>query len=154
MNRMPPNASFRSCPSCGAVLNSGAITCNSCGGLVVVENIVGRLKTEVRYQSGQINERLKNRTILLWALAMCPIVVLPPILALFLSFRLPKKTDVQVAADAPSPDVLILFVAVSNIILSVLFWRWVGDTAISMGLSIGLFLKSLGIGHPSGLRSI
>lgn len=154
MNRMLPNASFRSCPSCGAVLNSGAITCNSCGGLVVVESILGRLKTEFRYQSGQINERLKNRTILLWTLALCPIVILPPTLALFLSFRSTKKADDQATADTHFPDVLILIVAVCNIILSILFWRWIGDTAVSMGLSIGLFLKSIGINHPSGLRSI
>jgi hypothetical protein len=151
---MLPNASFRSCPSCGAVLNGGAITCNSCGGLVVVESILGRLKTEVRYQSGQANERLKNRGILLWVLALCPIVILPPVLAIFLSFRSPKTADGQPAAEARSPDVLILIVAVCNIILSVMFWRWIGDAAMSMGLSIGLFLKSIGVSHPSGLRSI
>jgi hypothetical protein len=151
---MLPNASVRSCPSCGAVLNSGAITCNSCGGLVVVESILGRLKSEIRYQSGQANERLKNRGILLWVLALCPIVILPPVLAIFLSFRSPKTTDGQPAVEARSPDVLILIVAVSNIILSVMFWRWIGDAAMSMGLSIGLFLKSIGVSHPSGLRSI
>jgi hypothetical protein len=154
MNQMSPNASVRSCPSCGAALNSGAITCNSCGGLVVVESILGRLKTEMRYQSGQVNERLKNRAILLWALALCPIVILPPVLAIFLSFHSPKTTDVQAAAEKRSPDVLVLIVAVCNIILSIMFWRWIGDTAVSMGLSIGLFLKSIGVSHPSGLRSI
>lgn len=154
MNRMLPNASFRSCPSCGAALNNGAITCSSCGGLVVVESILGKLKTEVRYQSGQINGHLKNRTTLLWVLALCPIVILPPVLALFLSFRSPKEADGQAEVRVQSPDVLIMIVAICNIILSVLFWRWIGDTAISMGLSIGLFLKSIGITHPSGLRSI
>jgi divalent metal cation (Fe/Co/Zn/Cd) transporter len=151
---MLPNASFRSCPSCGAALNNGAVTCNSCGGLVVVESILGRLRAEVRHHSGLINERLKNRTILLWTLALCPIVILPPVLALFLNFRPHKGTEGQAAADAHSPDVLISIVAVCNIILSVLFWRWIGDSAISLGLSIGLLLKSIGINHPSGLRSI
>jgi ABC-type sugar transport system permease subunit len=120
---------------------------------VVVEGILGRLKTEVRYQSGQLNERLKNRTILLWTLALCPIVILPPVLALFLSFCSPKRADGQ-ATNSYAPDVLILIVAVCNIIVSVLFWRWIGDAAVSMGLSIGLFLKSIGISHPSGLRPI
>jgi len=48
----------------------------------------------------------------------------------------------------------VLIVAICNIVLSVVFWRWIGDSALSMGLSIGLFLKSIGITHPSGLRSI
>jgi hypothetical protein len=155
MNRMLPNASFRSCPSCGAALNNGAITCSSCGGLVMVESVLGRLKTEVRYRSAQLNDHLKHGTTLLWVLALCPIVILPPVLALFLSFRASKNADGQAPTGAHPPDVLILMVATCNIILSVLFWRWIGDTAVSMGLSIGLFLKSIGISHPpSGLRSI
>lgn len=154
MNPMPPGASVRVCPSCGSALNRGAISCNSCGGLVVVESILGRFKTEMRYQSGQVNERLKNRAVLLWTLALCPIVILPPVLAIFLSFRSPKTTDVQAAAEIRSPDPLVLIVAICNIILSVMFWRWIGDTAVSMGLSIGLFLKSIGVSQPSGLRSI
>jgi hypothetical protein len=120
----------------------------------MVESILGRLKTEVRYRSGQINERLGDRKVLLWALALCPIIVLPPVLALFQSFRAPKKADGQETAGPHSPDVLILIVAVCNIVLSVMFWRWIGDTAVSMGLSIGLFLKSIGISHPRGLNSI
>ena len=143
----------RLCPSCGAALNSGAITCNSCGGLVAVESILGRLKTEMRYRSGQAGEQLRSRQTLLWTLALCPIVILPPVLAIFLSFRAPETTDVA-AAGSRSPDPLVLIVAICNIVLSVVFWRWIGDSALSMGLSIGLFLKSIGITHPSGLRSI
>jgi ABC-type sugar transport system permease subunit len=147
---MLPEVSFRSCPNCGAALNSGAMTCSSCGGLVLVESILGRLKTEVRFQSGEVSERLKNRSVLLWVLALCPIVILPPVLALFLSFHSPKGPDGQAAAGRQGPDVLIMIVAVCNIIVSVMFWRWIGDSAVSMGLSIGLFLKSIGVSHPRG----
>ena len=150
MNGISPNISFRSCPSCGAALNSGAVTCNSCGGLVMVESILGRLKAEARYRSGQISERLRIRTNLLWTLALC---ILPPLLALFLNFRSQNSNDPS-TVGVQSPDVLISIVAVCNIALSILFWRWIADSAVSMGLSIGLFLKSIGITHPSGLRSI
>jgi len=148
MNPAPLRAAVRPCPSCGAALNAGAITCSSCGGLVVVESILGRLKGELRYQIVQINDRLRKRELLLWVLALCPLVILPPVLAVLLSFRRPKRTDDLVSPEPASPDVLIVIVAVCNIILSVLVWRWIGDTAVSMGLSIGMFLKSIGIGHP------
>jgi len=89
---------------------------------------------------------------MLWTLALCPIVVLPPLLALFLNFRRQTPNDPS-GVNLHSPDLLISIAAVCNIVLSILFWRWVGDTAVSMGLSIGLLLKSIGINHPpSGVR--
>ena len=154
MNPVSPKISFRSCPSCGAALNSGAMTCHSCGGLVMVEGIFRRLKTEIRYQVNRISESLKDRQTLLWTLALCPIVILPPILALFMSFRSPNAAEEAAHGAARSPDVLIMMVAVCNIILSIMFWRWIGDTVVSMGLSIGLILKSIGVSHPGSLRSI
>jgi hypothetical protein len=153
MNRVSPKISFRSCPSCGAALNDGAMTCRSCGGLVIVESIFGQLKAEIKYQIGQINKHLKDRTTLLWCFALCPIVILPPVLAIFLSFRAGSATD-KATRDTSTPKALILIVAVCNIILSVMFWHWMGDTIISMGLSVGLFLKSFGVNHPVGARSV
>jgi hypothetical protein len=152
MNRVSPKISIRSCPSCGAALNDGAMTCRSCGGLVVVESIFGQLKAEIKYQIGQINKHLKDRTTLLWCLAFCPIVILPPVLAIFLSFRARSAADHEATQGSSAPDALILIVAVCNIILSVMFWHWMGDTIISMGLSVGIFLKSLGVNHPVGTR--
>ena len=150
MNRGSPKISFRSCPSCGAALNNGAMACRSCGGLIVVESLFGQLKTELRYQIGQTNKHLKDRTTLLWCLALCPIVILPPVLAVFLSFRAQAVSENQTARGSSAPDALILIVAACNIVLSVMFWHWMGDTIISMGLSAGLFLKSFGVRHPTG----
>jgi hypothetical protein len=150
MNRPTSKITFRSCPSCGAALNGGAMTCRSCGGLIVVESFFGQLTAELKYQVGKISQHLKDRKALLWSLALCPIVILPPVLAIFLSFR---RTDNQVTGGSRGPDGLILVAAVCNIVLSVMFWHWVGDTLISMGLAIGLFLKSFGVNHPpSGTR--
>jgi hypothetical protein len=154
MNRILPKISFRSCPSCGAALNNGAITCRSCGGLVVVESIFGQLKAEINYQVGRINKHLRDRTVLLWCLALCPIVILPPVLAIFLSFRGRNAAEDKATRNPPAPDVLILIVALCNIILSIMFWHWIGDTIISMGLSVGIFLKSFGVNRPGGMRSI
>ena len=153
MSRLSTPANVRPCPSCGAALNGGAITCNSCGGVVVIDSVVGRLKSELKYQVGLTSERLKNRQTLLWVLALCPLVILPPVLAVFLSFQRPKMASDQSPPEARSPDVLIIIVSVCNIILSIMFWRWIGDTALSMGLSIGLFLKSIGISHPGSFNT-
>jgi hypothetical protein len=154
MNRMLPNASFRSCPSCGAALNSGAMSCNSCGGLVVVENIIGRLKSEIRYQSSQMSARLRKRSVLLWTLAVCPLVILPPVLAIMLSFRKQSVAGEHRDADGDAPDALILVAAICNIILSVLLWRWISDAVWSTAFSFGSFLKSNGSTHPNGMGSI
>lgn len=146
MTKPSPRPAFRSCPSCGGALNRGAMTCSSCGGLVVVESLFGRLRAETRYQASAMGDRLKDRQVLLWTLALCPIVILPPVLAIFLSFRRPSGD--QPLAPGQGLDLLVIVASVCNIILSVMFWRWIGDAAISMGLSIGLFLKSFGITHP------
>lgn len=152
MNRLPPGTSFRACPSCGSGLSSGAITCRSCGGVVAVESLVGRLKVEIKHQISRLGKNLKDRAVLLWVLAAFPILILPPLLALFMSFRPPKTDDKAVSHN---PDVLVLIVAVCNIVLSVMFWRWLGELSMSMGLSMGLILKSIGINHPgAALRSI
>lgn len=155
MNKIPPRASFRACPSCGSALSAGAITCRSCGGVVAVESLVSRLKTEIKFQVGRLSENLKDRTVLLWVLAATPILILPPLLALFMSFRSLKAVDGQPRATSHNLDVAVLIIAVCNIILSVMFWRWLGEVSMSMGLSIGLILKSIGINHPgTPLRSI
>lgn len=150
MTPSPPRSTFRSCPSCGGALNRGAITCSSCGGLVIVESLFGRLRAELRYQAATLGDRLKDRQFLLWTLALCPIVILPPVLAIFLSLR-PRPVSDQPQAPNQPTDMLVIVASICNIILSVVFWRWVGDAAISMGLSIGLFLKSFGITHPGVL---
>ena len=146
--RNSPKITLRTCPSCGAALDSAAMTCHSCGGLIVVESIFSQLKLEIKYQIGNISQHLRDRKTFLWSLALCPIVILPPVLAIFLSFR--TVTVDQTPSNSRGPDTSIVIAAVCNIVLSVMFWHWIGDTIISMGLAIGLFLKSLGINHPPG----
>src|SRR5712664_3746478 len=87
MNKTLHSASFRNCPSCGSGLNSGALTCGYCGGVVVVENVLGRLKTEIKYQINNASRYLRDGNILIWTLALFPILILPPVLALLMNLR-------------------------------------------------------------------
>lgn len=151
MTPVSPHASVRTCPSCGAALNSGTMSCSSCGGLVAVESFFGHFKTELRYQLGYIGQRLREPNVFLWGLALCPIVLLPPILAIFLSLKARRNHGALVTHR---PDPLVIPVAVCNIVLSVMLWHWIGDTIVSMGLATGLFLKSLGVHHPTGAGRI
>ena len=151
---LQPDNPFRSCPSCGSPLSRGAITCSYCGGVIAVESILGRLKAEARNQIERVSQHLRSRDILIWVLALCPILILPPVLAVLMSFRALRAPAVEGPATARF-DVLVLIAAVCNIVLSIMFWRWLSEISMSSGLSIGWFLKQLGIATPkSPLQSI
>lgn len=143
---LQPGNSVRSCPSCGSPLSRGSISCSYCGGVVVVENVLGRLRSEARTQVERLSQHLRNRDVLIWVLALCPILILPPVLAVLMSVRAMREP--AVGAAAPRFDILVLIAAVCNIALSVMFWRWFSEISMSSGLSIGWFFKSLGIPTP------
>lgn len=145
MTKMLPDASFRSCPSCGSALARGALTCGYCGGVVAVENVVGRLKFEFRSLVARAGTHLQDRTVLIWVLALFPVLVLPPLLALLMNFR---TAGTESSGRPGRFSVSIFLVALCNIILSVMFWRWLSELSLSSGLSLGLFFKSIGINPP------
>ena len=146
-----PDAAFRTCASCGSALSTGALTCSYCGGVVAVDNLVSRFKAEVRYLTAGASRRLRDRGVLIWVMAACPILILPPVLALLMSFRAMRAPALDRGPENYRFDVFVLIVAICNIILSVMFWRWLSEFSMSSGLSIGLFLKSIGIKPPGGL---
>jgi hypothetical protein len=133
-------APFQSCPSCGSVLSRRALTCSYCGGVVAIESVSSRLKSELRYQTGRAATALQDRDVLMWVLAFVPLLILPPVLAVLMN--LPGRNPEHRA------NVFVVAIAVCNIILSVLMWRWLSEFSMSSGLSLGLFLKSLGISPP------
>ena len=158
MSDFSPKMSVRTCSSCGAALNRGALTCRSCGGIVIVEQFFGRLKAEARYQNRQVQNYLGDRRRWIWILALFPIIILPPALAIFINvraWRLQQKSETM-DSQAAAFDVSILIAAICNIILSILFWRWIGEFALSVVSAIALLFKSTGgVSHPSGgIRSI
>jgi hypothetical protein len=156
MNKAAREASFRTCPSCGSALTHGALTCNYCGGVIAVENVLGRLRSEFRYQVNRASQSLRDRTVLIWALALCPIFLLPPVLALLLSLRSFQASRSQAGDAGHDRDVFVIpILAICNIVLSIMFWRWLSEISMASGLSIGVFLKSIGVSTPkSPLQSI
>jgi ABC-type sugar transport system permease subunit len=145
MTRAIDDVSFQSCPACGSALARGALTCGYCGGVVAVENVTRRLKFEFRGLLAQAGQRLQDRTVLMWVLALVPVLVLPPVLALLMILR---PSSNEAGESSRNFNVSMLLVALCNIVLSVLFWRWLSEVSLSSGLSPGLFLKSIGISHP------
>jgi hypothetical protein len=148
MTKTLPEASFRSCPSCGAALSRGALTCSYCGGVVAVENLLSRLKAELRYHVNRAGNRLRDRSALIWTLAVFPIFILPPVLALLMIFRALRRPDLSEPGAIHRFDVSVFFIALCNIILSIMFWRWLSEISMSSGLSPGWFFRSIGIGSP------
>ena len=142
----------RTCPSCGSAVNTGALTCSSCGGVIAVENVLSRLKQEFRYQAERIGWSIRDPEVLIWVLAVFPILILPPLLALFMSFRSSKLSLSDSLASNSNLNLFVAIVAVCNIILSIMFWRWLSELSLS-GLSIGMFLRSLGVNVHSPASS-
>ena len=142
----------RTCPSCGSAVNSGALTCNSCGGVIAVENVLSRLKQEFRYQAERIGWSIRDPEILIWVLAVFPILILPPLLALFMSMRSSRPSLSDGPASKSNQSLFVAIVAVCNIVLSIMFWRWLSELSLS-GLSIGMLLRSLGFNVHSPASS-
>jgi hypothetical protein len=149
MTKTVRDVSFRSCPSCGSVLTRGALTCSYCGGVIAVENVLSRLRAELKHQINRGSLYLRDRNRLIWVLAMCPLFILPPILAVLMSLRNFRASEVNGRGAAHNLDgSAILIVAICNIVLSLLLWRWLSEISLSSGVSIGVFLKSIGISSP------
>jgi hypothetical protein len=152
MNKSLRDASFQTCPSCGSVLTRGALTCSCCGGVVAVENVLGWLRSELNYQTNRASQYLRDRNVLIWALALCPVFILPPVLALLMSLRGFRRSEPEQRNATHNLDfIAIPVIALCNIVLSVIFWRWLSEISMASGFSIGLFLKSIGISPPRAL---
>ncbi|WP_315781738.1 MULTISPECIES: zinc ribbon domain-containing protein [unclassified Bradyrhizobium] len=149
MTKAAPNISFQSCPSCGSALSEGALTCGYCGSVTAVENISSRVRSEFRYWVGRAGAYLQDPAVLIWVLATVPVLILPPLLALMMCFRGSWNSRRGDAARQAYFSVFsVSVVAIVNIALSLIFWRWLSEISMSAGLSFGLFLKSLGIVSP------
>lgn len=145
LHRLP----VRTCPACGSAVNGGALTCSSCGGVIAVESVLSRLRQEFRYQAERIGWSIRDPGVLIWILAVFPILILPPLLALFMSFRSASPDGPATKSDL---GLFVGIIAVCNIVLSVMFWRWLSELSLS-GLSIGMFLRSLGLNVHSPASS-
>ena len=102
MNQPLPQRSVRVCPSCHAAVNDGALSCSSCGGLLVVEGVLSRLRAETRRVGTGLGERLRDQATLIWVLVLIPILIVPPALGVFLALRANASGPDQVFADTTS----------------------------------------------------
>ncbi len=83
----------------------------------------------------------------MWVLALVPILIVPPVVAIFVMYRSP-------ADDLRNFDrTLATTVAVLNVIVSVMFWHWLGHFTLDFGPGLWFFLKSLGLSHSPVARA-
>ncbi len=131
----------RICPSCGAPLSADALVCPLCGGVTAIEIASERLRYHLASEARRVSMHLRNRAALVWVLALIPILIVPPIVAIFVIYR--SADD-----DLRNFDrTLAATVAVLNVIVSVMFWHWLGHFTLGFGPGLWFFLKSLGVGH-------
>jgi hypothetical protein len=155
MNERLPQRSVRVCPSCNAAVNEGSLSCSSCGGLLVVEGVLSRLRFEAWRLMKSLSERMRDPAALIWVLVLIPILIVPPAVGVLLALRGKARGPDPVFADSTSRTFAII-VGVCNVVLSILFWRWLGSVALGLGFSLGALFRFLGINPPgvSGSGSI
>jgi hypothetical protein len=149
MSGAPRQPSVSACPSCGSAISTGAVTCSCCGGVIAVEGALAQLRQEFRLIATKLGTYLANPDTLAWVLAVFPILILPPVLALFISLRRSSPAQSHNNRGWHRQDFFLPAIAICNILLSALFWRWLGELSMS-GLSVGLFLKWIGFSFPAG----
>jgi hypothetical protein len=149
MNSNFPRLNVQQCPNCGAALNPNTLTCRDCGGILAIEGFMSRLKSESSSFFRRAPGALGKGRLVLWTLALTPLLLAPPLVAIFLVGRQSKIAEIR--ADQ---WLGIVIVAVCNIVLSILFWRWLAELSFGFGTWIGLFLRSFGMKQSGGLQSI
>jgi hypothetical protein len=144
--RAQPRAEI--CPNCNAAVNRGALVCGSCGGIIPFERGSQRVKHHLVAMLFSLRLAFDDRARLIWLLALTPILIGPPLLALFMLFtgRGEKKK--------PSDPALAGTIAVVNVILSVMAWHWLGDRVYSVGPGLWRLFVPFGMGHGPTARQI
>jgi predicted RNA-binding Zn-ribbon protein involved in translation (DUF1610 family) len=141
MNTPRERPNPRICPSCGAPLNADALVCPSCGGVTAIEIASERLLQHMAGEARRLIPYLRNRAALVWILALIPILIVPPIIAILVMYG--SADD-----DLRNFDrTLAATVAVLNVIVSFIFWHRLGHFTLGFGPGLWFFLKSLGVGH-------
>ena len=89
-----------------------------------------------------------DRDRLIWLLALTPILIGPPLLALFMLFigRGENKK--------PFDPALASTIAVVNVILSVIAWHWLGDRLYSIGPGLWRLFVPFGMEHGPAIKQI
>lgn len=143
-----PRAQLRAetCPNCNAAVNRGTLVCGSCGGIIPLEQGARRVKDYLLAVLFSQRAAFDNRARLIWLLALTPILIGPPLLALFILFvgRGQQKK--------PSDPPLVAAIAAVNVILSVIAWHWLGDHVYGGVSGLWRLFVPLGMGNKPTVR--
>lgn len=138
----------RTCQNCRAALDPNALICSSCGGVVPIEVASRLLRGHAVERLSHFLSALNERTLLLWILAAAPMLIGPPLLALWLTYVGSKGRRLL------TREIIIVAAALINVIVSILFWRWLSETTFAVWPTIWHFLKSLATEGTPTVRSI
>lgn len=139
---------FKSCKNCGAALDPNAFVCNSCGGVVPIEEASRRLRGHAGEWLSRLLAVLNERTLLLWILAVTPILLGPPLLALW-------GVYIRSRREHPKTEtVIIVAIALTNIVMSALFWHWLSETTFAAWPAFWHFLRSLGFESAPAIKTV
>lgn len=113
----------------------------------MIELTSARIRLFLRHQAIGFGERLRDRDYFLWLLATIPLVVLAPVAALVLSVWPSLRPNAQSSQLRGKPDLMVLLVATCNIVLSIVFWKWVGNHLLSLSPVGTWFFHLFGLGQ-------
>jgi hypothetical protein len=106
--------------------------------LIPLEIGVRRLRQEAGVHLLRLAPTKTNRAWATWMLALIPLAIVPPLLALLL-IRKPSEMGV-----AESDRIWVATFAVVNLLLSFLFWRWLATSVFEIGPALWLHFDELG----------
>jgi hypothetical protein len=135
---------LRRCPSCGAAVSDAAMSCNTCGGVLAIDTLLMRLRQEGGFLTERLRSIIVEKNLTLWILALIPLLILPPMLAAILSLR-PAREGTETERGTAF---WIIGIALCNIVLSVLAWRWLSHMSYGVGSLLAPMLPPHGTTVP------
>lgn len=144
MTQPAQRPSLRRCPSCGAAVSDTAMSCNTCGGVLAIDTLFMRLRQEGSFFTQRLRSVIVEKNLTLWILALIPLLILPPVLAAILSLRAAREST----ETERSAAFWIIGIALCNIILSVLAWRWLSQMSYGVGTLLAPVLPPHGSAVP------
>jgi hypothetical protein len=146
-----PRAQFRTelCPSCKSALDRGALICRSCGGVVPIEWGMRGLRDRLAELIDRGRRAFGIRGALIWLLALTPVLIAPPVLALIIILATREHGQHGDRALAGT-------VAIVNIVLSIIAWHWFAGFMFGFWPWLGHYfnLFPFGIEHNPGAKPL
>lgn len=109
------------CSSCGKTIGSSATICPSCGAVFPVEAALQNVKSKANDHLSTLAVQIRKDPLFWarWGLALTPFFIVAPAVSLGLTLYLKEHRR----------DIVMMTIAILNIMLSILFWNAVIETA-------------------------